>query len=64
MSTAVKVVNVKTSICIVIHWFAVTKNKYFLKGELNCNTNKITCLIFCKLCSKQYVGSATNLKIG
>lgn len=39
----------------------VTKNKYFVNGELNYNTN-ITYLIFCRLCSKHYVGSAAIFK--
>ena len=40
----------------------VTKKNGFVKGELDCNTSNITYLIFYKLCSKQYVGSATNFK--
>ena len=41
---------------------AVIKKGYFVKWELKCNTDNIIYLILCKLCSKQFIGSATNFK--
>ena len=38
-------------VCSNMFTYTVTKKKYFIKGELNCNTNNIIYLTFCKLYS-------------
>ena len=39
-----------------------TKKKYFIRGELNCNSTNIIYLISCTNCNDQYIGSALNFK--
>ena len=39
-----------------------TKRKYKVRGFLTCNAKNIICLIACKCCGKQYIGSATVFK--
>ena len=39
-----------------------TNCKYKIRGFLTCNTKNIVCLIACKCCGKQYIGSATGMK--
>ena len=41
---------------------AVTGNKYFGKGELDCNSCNVICLVECSNCKHQYIGSAHNFK--
>ena len=40
----------------------VTGEKYFIKGELHCNSCNVICLVECSNCKQQYVGSALNFK--
>ena len=42
--------------------YHATKRKYKRRGFLSWNTKNIICLIACKCCSKQYIGSATGFK--
>ena len=41
---------------------SVTNSRYYTRGVLHCNCNKVIYLITCKNCQEQYVGSATNFK--
>ena len=41
---------------------SVTNKKYYIKGDLHCNSTNVVYLITCKHCLEQYVGSATNFK--
>ena len=40
----------------------VTGKKYFVKGELHCNSCNVIYLVACSNCKEQYVGSALNFK--
>ena len=40
----------------------VTGKKYFVKGELHCNSCNVIYLVECSNCKQQYIGSALNFK--
>ena len=40
----------------------VTGKKYFVKGELHCNSCNVIFLVDCSNCKRQYIGSALNFK--
>ena len=40
----------------------VTDKKYFVKGELHCNSCNAICFVECSNCKYQYIGSALNFK--
>ena len=40
----------------------VTAKKYFVKGELHCNSCNFIYLVECGNCKQQYIGSALNFK--
>ena len=40
----------------------VTGKKYFVKGELHCNSCNVIYLVECSYCKQQYIGSALNFK--
>ena len=42
----------------------VTGHKYFVRGNLSCNSLNCIYVISCTLCGEQYVGSATDFKSG
>ena len=41
---------------------AVTGKKYFVKGELHCNSCNVVYLVECINCKQQYISSAFNVK--
>ena len=40
----------------------VSGKKYFVKGELHCNSCNVIYLVECSNCKQQYIGSALNFK--
>ena len=40
----------------------VTGKKYFVKGELRCNSFNVIYLVECSNCKQHYIGSSLNFK--
>ena len=47
---------------LIIALFVVTGKSYFTRGQLNCESLNIICLISCYKCLEQYLGSAVKFK--
>ena len=47
---------------IIIFVFTITGKKYYVRGDLTCNSANVNYLVECINCKCQYVGYATSFK--